>query len=624
MDDNQTKPTEPIASLERGIEVIRSYLKTLPLTAGVYRMLGVNGEVLYVGKAKSLKARVTSYTRPLDAPRRIQRMVSLTHSMEFLNTRSEAEALLLEASLIKSLNPRFNVALKDDKSFPEILITGDSDFPRVTKHRGARKIKGDYFGPFASIWSVNEMTYLLQRTFLLRNCSDNVFNNRSRPCLLYQIKRCSGPCVGLISKEDYAKSVNDAKKFLKGDTKELRTEFTEKMEEAAQSMHYEQAAIWRDRLRAITNIQSKQSVNMTQQVDLDVVAIDMQGGYSCVQIFFFRGGRNHGNRSYFPKHDKDDTPETILSAFIGQFYARHNPPAEILTHIMPDDDSLESALSERRGTKVRILKPERGERADIVKQAQNNAKEALNRRMAENSGWTKQLENMAALLELENIPNRIEVYDNSHIQGNDMIGAMIVAGTEGFEKGQYRKFNIKDPNITPGDDFAMMKEVFTRRFTRLQKGEGIAPDLVLVDGGKGQLSAVMEMMNELGVSGVEFVGVSKGVDRNAGKEQLHLTDGRTLYPKPKDPALWMIQKLRDEAHRFAIGTHRKKRGKSMQKSGLDAIAGIGASRKKALMNHFGSLRDIKAASVEDIANVEGISPKLAAVIFNHLSGNYTE
>lgn len=389
-------------------------------------------------------------------------------------------------------------------------------------------------------------------------------------------------------------------------------------------MHYEQAAIWRDRLRAITNIQSKQSVNMTQQVDLDVVAIDMQGGYSCVQIFFFRGGRNHGNRSYFPKHDKDDTPETILSAFIGQFYARHNPPAEILTHIMPDDDSLESALSERRGTKVRILKPERGERADIVKQAQNNAKEALNRRMAENSGWTKQLENMAALLELENIPNRIEVYDNSHIQGNDMIGAMIVAGTEGFEKGQYRKFNIKDPNITPGDDFAMMKEVFTRRFTRLQKGEGIAPDLVLVDGGKGQLSAVMEMMNELGVSGVEFVGVSKGVDRNAGKEQLHLTDGRTLYPKPKDPALWMIQKLRDEAHRFAIGTHRKKRGKSMQKSGLDAIAGIGASRKKALMNHFGSLRDIKAASVEDIANVEGISPKLAAVIFNHLSGNYTE
>lgn len=624
MENNDTNPIEPIASLERGIEVIRSYLKTLPVTAGVYRMLGAEGEVLYVGKAKSLKARVTSYTRPLDAPRRIQRMVSLTHRMEFLNTRSEAEALLLEASLIKSLNPRFNVALKDDKSFPEILITGDSDYPRVAKHRGARKTKGDYFGPFASIWSVNEMTYLLQRTFLLRNCSDNVFNNRSRPCLLYQIKRCSGPCVGLISKEDYGKSVSDAKKFLKGDTKELRGEFTEKMEEAAQSMHYEQAAVWRDRLRAITNIQSKQSVNMRQQVDLDVVAIDMQGGYSCVQIFFFRGGRNHGNRSYFPKHDKDDTPETILSAFMGQFYARHNPPAEILTHIMPDDDSLEGALSERRGTKVRILKPERGERADIVKQAQNNAKEALNRRMAENSGWTKQLENMAELLELDNVPNRIEVYDNSHIQGNDMIGAMIVAGAEGFEKGQYRKFNIKDPNITPGDDFAMMKEVFTRRFTRLQKGEGIAPDLVLVDGGKGQLSAVMEMMNELGVSGVEFVGVSKGVDRNAGKEQLHLTDGRTLYPKPKDPALWMIQKLRDEAHRFAIGTHRKKRGKSMQKSGLDAIAGIGASRKKALMNHFGSLRDIKAASVEDIANVDGISPKLAEIIFNHLSGNFTE
>lgn len=609
--------------MEHGIEVIRRYTKNLPQTAGVYRMFGYDGEVLYVGKAKNLKARVTSYSRPMDAPRRIQRMIGLTKSMEFIDTRSEAEALLLEASLIKSLKPRFNVDLKDDKTFAEILLTGNHDYPRIQKHRGTRKLKGDYFGPFASTWSVNEMLYILQRVFLLRTCSDNVFTNRSRPCLLHQIKRCSAPCVNLVSKEDYILSIDNAKKFLKGDTKELRAQFSQKMNDAAQNMAYEEAAVWRDRLRAITNIQAKQSVNILQNTDIDVVAIHLEGGRSCVQVFFFRGGRNYGTCSYFPKHDKDDNEADILAAFLSQFYARHMPPSRILVNILPHDD-LEEAFSERRKTKVKILRPERGELADIMQQALGNARAALGRKLSETSSWHMQLSHMSELLGLSDIPNRIEVYDNSHTQGSDMIGAMIVAGHDGFEKAQYRKYNIKDSQLTPGDDFAMMKEVFMRRFLRMQKEEAITPDLVLIDGGKGQLSSVMEIMDELGVSNIDFVAVSKGVDRHAGKEQLHLTDGRTLYPEPKAPALWMIQKLRDEAHRFAIGVHRKKRAKSMRKSGLDVIAGIGAIRKRALMAHFGSLRDIKAASVEDIASVEGISLQLAETILEHLNNRSLE
>ncbi len=620
------------ASLALGIKTIKSYLKNLPNTAGVYRMLSESGEVLYVGKAKNLKARVASYTRPYDASRRIQRMVSLTRKMEFVTARSEAEALLMESSLIKSLDPRFNVALKDDKSFPEILLTANHDFARAAKHRGPHKIKGDYFGPFASIWSVNEMIYLLQRLFLLRTCSDNVFKNRSRPCLLHQIKRCSAPCTGEITLAEYKASVKAAKSFLKGDTKDIRLDFTQKMEQAAQNMAYEEAAVWRDRLRALTQIQSKQSVNIQQKTDMDAIAIYEEAGKACVQIFFFRAGRNQGTYSYFPRHDKEDALPHILSAFMGQFYSRHKPPAEILVNIMPygeisddglDDDGFISALEERRGGKVKIIQPQLGQKADIINQALLNAQNALSRKMNENSSWNEQLVKMAELLKLSEIPSRIEVYDNSHIQGTDMIGAMIVASKDGFEKNQYRKYNIKDPSIAPGDDFAMMKEVMKRRFIRLQKGEGILPDLILIDGGKGQLSAVMEMVEEYGISEVNFVAVSKGVDRHAGKEQLHLSDGTTLYPNPKDTALWMIQKLRDEAHRFAIGTHRKKRGKNMSKSGLDAIAGIGAKRKKALMNHFGSLRDIKAASIEDISQVEGISLKQAETIFNHLQGHYT-
>lgn len=607
------------SSLAQGIAAIKSYLKNLPSTAGVYRMLSESGEVLYVGKAKNLKARVASYTRPFDASRRIQRMVSLTRHMEFVNTRSEAEALLMESALIKSLDPRFNVALKDDKSFPEIFLTANHEFSRICKHRGAHKIKGDYFGPFASVWSVNEMIYLLQRLFLLRTCSDNVFNNRSRPCLLYQIKRCSAPCTGEVSKEDYDKLILNAKKFLKGESKDIRAEFTAKMEEAAQNMAYEEAAVWRDRLRALTQLQSKQSVTIEQKTAMDAIAIYREGGKACVQLFFFRSGRNQGTHSYFPRHDKEDTLDVILSAFIGQFYSRHMPPAEIIANIMPTDESLEAALSERRGAKVKIAVPQMGQKADVIKQALFNAKEGLKRKMVQTSSWTEQLAKTAELLRLSEMPQRIEVYDNSHIQGTDMIGAMIVAGRDGFEKSQYRKYNIKNPHIAPGDDFAMMKEVMRRRFMRLQKEQAVLPDLILIDGGKGQLSGVMEMVEDYGISGIDFVAVSKGKDRNAGKEQLHLTDGTTLYPEPQDSALWMIQKLRDEAHRFAIGTHRKKRGKSMQKSGLDAIKGIGAKRKKALMNHFGSLRDIQAASIEDISQVDGISSKQAEIIFNALS-----
>ncbi len=612
------------SSLAYGIEIIKSYLKNLPQTAGVYRMLSETREVLYVGKAKNLKARVASYTRPYEASRRIQRMVSLTRYMEFVNTRSEAEALLMESALIKSLDPRFNVTFKDDKSFPEILLTDNHEFSRIAKHRGTHKIKGDYFGPFASIWSVNEMIYLLQRLFLLRTCSDNVFKNRSRPCLLYQIKRCSAPCTNEISKENYQKSVNDAKNFLKGRNKDIRNDLTQKMHQAAQNMAYEEAAVWRDRLRALTHIQAKQSVTIEQKTDIDVIAIHMELGKACVQVFFFRGGRNHGTCSYFPRHDAEDIPQNILSAFMGQFYSRHMPPAEILVNIMPDDETLEAAFSERRNAKVKITRPQLGQKADIIKQTLFNAKEALNRKMAEKSSWNEQLEKMAKLLKLPYIPKRIEVYDNSHIQGSDMIGAMIVAGHDGFEKNQYRKYNIKDPNITSGDDFAMMKEVMRRRFIRLQKEGAILPDLILIDGGKGQLSAVMKIVEEYDISHIHFVAVSKGKDRNAGKEQLHLTDGTHLYPEPRDAALWMIQKLRDEAHRFAIGTHRKKRGIKMSQSGLDAIKGIGAKRKKALMHHFGSLRDIKAASIEDICQVEGISTKQAEIIFNHLQGHYTE
>lgn len=606
------------SSLQEGVQIIKDYVKLLPNTPGVYRMLSETDDVLYVGKAKSLSDRVTSYTRPKDLPRRIQRMIALTRKMVFVHTRSEAEALLLESSLIKSLSPKFNVLLKDDKNLPEILITKNHDFPLVTSHRGVRQVKGDYFGPFASTWAVNETITMLQKVFLLRSCSDNVFNNRSRPCLLYQIKRCSAPCVGEISKDEYIELIKQAKQFLQGNTKEIRATLTQKMQEASNNMQFEEAAIWRDRLRAITGIQTKQSVNLAGNNDLDIIALHRDQAYSCIQVFFFRAGRNQGNQSYFPKHDIEDSDETIMSAFLGQFYARFLPPPEIYVSTSPDDPSLKEALYQRRESKVTIAIPKKGEKLDVLKQALLNAKHALERKLHERSTWQSQLRQMSELLELDEIPTRIEIYDNSHIQGNYQIGAMVVASPHGFEKSQYRKFNIKDETII-GDDFAMMKEVMQRRFTRLQKGEGTSPDLVLIDGGKGQLSSVVEIIEDLGVRGVTFVAVSKGKDRNAGKEQLHFTDGKSFFPEENTPALWFLQKLRDEAHRFAISTHRSIRAKSMKKSKLDSIKGIGPKKKKALLSHFGSVKEMQAASVDDLCKVEGISIELAQTILDALN-----
>ncbi len=606
------------SNLQKGVQVIKDYVKLLPNTPGVYRMLSDTDDVLYVGKAKSLADRVTSYTRPKDLPRRIQRMIALTRKMEFVHTRSEAEALLLESSLIKSLSPRFNVLLKDDKNLPEILITKNHDFPLITSHRGVRRVKGDYFGPFASAWSVNETITMLQKVFLLRSCSDNVFSNRSRPCLLYQIKRCSAPCTGEIDKDAYNQLIKQAKQFLHGNTKEIRDMLTQNMHKAAQNMQFEDAAIWRDRIRAITGIQTKQSVNLTSNNDLDIIALHRDKAYSCIQVFFFRAGRNQGNQSYFPKHSIEDDDATIMSAFLGQFYARFLPPPEIYISTPIDDPSLKEALYQRRKGKVSIIVPQKGEKADVLKQALSNARHALERKLHERSTWQAQLTQMADLLGLDEIPTRIEIYDNSHIQGDYQIGAMVVASPHGFEKSQYRKFNINNETIS-GDDFAMMKEVMQRRFTRLQKGEGTRPDLVLIDGGKGQLSSVMEIVEDLGVQGVTFVAVSKGKDRNAGKEQLHFTHKQSFFPEENTPALWFLQKLRDEAHRFAISTHRNKRAKSMKKSKLDSIKGIGPKKKKALLNHFGSVKGIQAASTEDLCKVDGISVELAQIILNSLN-----
>ncbi len=611
------------SSLQKGVQVIKDYVKLLPNAPGVYRMLSHKGDVLYVGKAKNLADRVTSYTRPKDLPRRIQRMIALTYKMEFVHTRSEAEALLLESSLIKSLSPRFNVLLKDDKNLPEILITKNHDFPLITSHRGTRRIKGDYFGPFASTWAVNETITMLQKVFLLRSCSDNVFNNRSRPCLLYQIKRCSAPCTGEIDKDAYGQLIQQAKQFLQGKTKEIRKMLTQNMQEAASNMQFEEAAIWRDRIRAITGIQTKQSVNLASNNDLDIIALYRDKAYSCIQVFFFRAGRNQGNQSYFPKHDIEDDDATIMSAFLGQFYTRFLPPPEIYISTSFDDPSLKEALYQRRKGKVSITVPQKGEKMDVLKQALSNAQHALERKLHERSSWQLQLSQMAELLKLDDIPQRVEVYDNSHIQGNYQIGAMIVASPYGFEKSQYRKFNIQDETISGGDDFAMMQEVMRRRFTRLQKGEGIAPDLVLIDGGKGQLSSVMEIIADLGVQGVTFVGVSKGKDRNAGKEQLHFSDGQSFFPEENTPALWFLQKLRDEAHRFAISSHRSKRAKSMKQSKLDMIKGIGPKKKKALLAHFGSVKEIQAASVEDLCQVQGISFELGQIILDALNERYS-
>jgi excinuclease ABC subunit C len=609
--------------LERGVAAIREVLKTLPVRPGVYRMQDVRGDVLYVGKARALRNRVTSYTQVTKLPKRLQRMVSQTRSMTIITTRTEAEALLLEAQLIKRFRPPYNVLLRDDKSFPFILLREDHAFPRIQKHRGARRIKGQYYGPFASAGSVTRTLNALQKLFLLRSCSDSYFENRSRPCLLYQIKRCSAPCVGRISGEDYGELVGEAKEFLAGKSTGVQSRLSRLMAVAAERKDFELAAVYRDRLRALTYIQGSQTVHAEGLGDADVFALACKGGTVSIQAFFIRGGQNWGHRAFFPAHVNEVPEAEVLSSFLVQFYEDMPAPRRILVdRELKDQPLLEEALSERSGRKVAIELPHRGARRRLLDQARRNAEEALDRRLAETTTQGKILRELADTFELADLPKRIEVYDNSHIMGTNATGAMIVAGPEGFRKNSYRKFNIKNPDTEPGDDFAMMREVLQRRFARLEKEDpdrqsGEWPDLLLIDGGKGQLSAVCEVMEDMGVHDVPVVGVSKGPDRNAGRETFHLPGGRELTFAPNSALLFYLQRLRDEAHRFAIGTHRAKRAKSLTTSSLDDVPGIGPTRKRALLMFFGTARAVKGAVLEDLEKAPGISRATARQVYDY-------
>lgn len=609
-------------SLERGAELIRGYAKTLPEKPGVYRMLNEKGDVLYVGKARALKKRVITYSHVLKLPNRLKRMVSETVSMEFITTNSEVEALLLESNLIKKLQPRFNILLRDDKSFPYILLTGGHDFPQVKKHRGVRGPDGEYFGPFASAGAVNHTIDLLQRIFRLRNCADSYFAQRKRPCLQYQIKRCTAPCVGRISKEEYAESVAQARSFLTGQSRVLQDDFREKMEEASEGLDYELAAEYRDKIASLSSVQSHQDINVEGLGDVDVIAFYQREGKTCIQVFFFRGGQNFGNRAYFPRHDSEVTPATIMANFLAQFYEGKPIPPDIIVGQMPAErELLEQALAsrEKSGRKISIMVPLRGQRKRLLDFVEKNAKEALERHLLERKGENQLLAGVAELFGMEGSPERIEIYDNSHISGTNMVGAMVVAGVEGFRKGAYRKFNIRV--ASSADDYGMMREVMTRRFGRalreeVDKESDEWPDLLLIDGGLGQFNAVKEVLTEMGVwDDLMVVSIAKGPDRNAGREQFFM-DGREPFQLPiNDAVLHYLQRLRDEAHRFAIGAHRKRRSMDITKNPLDEIAGIGAARKKALLHHFGSAKAIKSAGVEDLLKVEGISRAQAEKIF---------
>ncbi|MBO9695534.1 MAG: excinuclease ABC subunit UvrC [Sphingopyxis sp.] len=606
--------------LERGAEAIRSVVRKLPARPGVYRMLDARGDVLYVGKARALRNRVTNYTQVARLPQRLQRMVSQTRAMEIVTTTSEAEALLLEAQLIKRYRPPYNVLLRDDKSFPFILLRTDHDFPRVQKHRGARRAKGRYYGPFASAGSVGQTLNALQKTFLLRSCTDSFFANRSRPCLLYQIKRCSAPCVDRISKEDYAGLVSDAQDFLEGRSTAVQKRLGDAMTKAADAMDYEQAAVIRDRLKSLTFIQGSQSVHADGLGDADVFALAAKGGQLCIAGFFIRGGQNWGHRSFFPAHVAGVPESEVMASFLMQFYEGVPPPKLILVDREPDEcELLAEALGESGARKIEISVPQRGNRRRLLEQAVRNAGEELDRRLAESSSQAKLGRELAELFDLDNPPQRIEIYDNSHIQGTNALGAMVVAGPEGWIKGAYRKFNIKRAETQPGDDFAMMREVFQRRFARAieedpERTKGEWPDLVLIDGGKGQVSAVAAVFAELGIDDLTFVGVAKGPDRNAGRETFYHPDGREFTLPPNNAVLFYIQRLRDEAHRFAIGAHRQKRAKAMGSSPLDEVPGIGPSRKKALLMHFGTARAVRGASLEDLRKAPGVSAAVAQAV----------
>lgn len=642
--DLTDEPVQP-GRLRSGIEVIAGFVKTLPPRPGVYRMFDHAGDVLYVGKAKNLKARVSAYARGQAHTNRVARMIAETATMEFVTTNTETEALLLEANLIKQLRPRYNVLLRDDKSFPYIVVTGDHAAPRLTKHRGARTLKGDYFGPFASVWAVNRTINALQRAFLIRTCSDSYYENRTRPCLLYQIKRCAGPCTGEIAPDAYGELASEARDFLSGRSSAVKRRLADDMQAAAEALEFESAARYRDRLAALSAIQSTQEVNTQAVEEADVIAIDEQAGQFCVEVFFFRNFQNWGNRAYFPRADRSLTPAEVLAAFLSLFY-EDKPAARLLllSHPVAEPDLLAAALSEVAGHRVEIAAPKRGEKADLVAYAARNAKEALGRRLAATASQERLLTALAQALGLERTPRRVEVYDNSHIQGANAVGAMIVAGPSGFVKGQYRTFNIRSQELSPGDDFGMMREVLGRRFARLareapaeevRKADAPAdapdelptaapdpdafparPDLVLIDGGKGQLEAARSALAELGITDVTLVGVAKGRDREAGRESFFIPGREPFRLPPRDPALYFIQRLRDEAHRFAIGAHRAKRKRDLTKSPLDEIGGIGPARKRALLLHFGTAKAVSRASLEDLMRTPGVNAATAKTIFD--------
>jgi excinuclease ABC subunit C len=637
-----------------GAEVIAGYLKTLPQSPGVYRMLDVAGDVIYVGKARSLKARVSNYTRLNGHTNRIARMILATASMEFVTVATEAEALLLEANLIKRFRPRFNVLMRDDKSFPYILIARDHPAPAVMKHRGARNRKGAYFGPFASAGAVNRTVNMLQRAFLLRSCSDSVYESRTRPCLLYQIKRCSAPCTGEIGLEDYAGLVEEAERFLNGESQTVREMYQRLMQDAAEKLEFETAAKYRNRLWALAHVTADQSINPEGVEEADIFAAHQDGGQTCIQVFFIRTGQNWGNRAYYPKADRSLEAAEVLDSFIAQFYDDKPVPRLILiSHDIANRLLLAEALSTKAGRKVEIRVPARGTKSSLVEHALTNAREALGRKLAESSTQVRLLEGVAERFNLPAPPRRIEVFDNSHTGGTNAVGAMIVAGPDGFVKGQYRKFNIKSPDVTPGDDYAMMREVLTRRFKRIadvellseietEVTEAIAdvigdaapaaapeaesteerefpdrPDLVLIDGGLGQLSVAREVLAGFGLHDIQLIGVAKGPDRDAGREHFHIPGrDRPLMLETKDPVLYFVQRLRDEAHRFAIGTHRAKRAKSLGVNPLDEIEGIGPMRKRALLKHFGSAKAVSRAGIEDLKAVNGVSADMARKIYD--------
>jgi len=638
----QEEATEAVAegTLASGRSAIARAVKLAPASAGVYRMLNAAGDVLYVGKAKSVKKRLASYARPTGNAIRISRMIAATASVEIVSTATETEALLLEANLIKQLRPRFNVQLRDDKSFPYILMTGDHWAPQILKHRGAQTRSGSYFGPFASAGAVGRTITALQRAFLIRSCTDAFFESRTRPCLLYQIKRCAGPCTREIDFAGYSELVREAKDFLSGRSRAVKEQLAHEMEQASTDLEFERAALYRDRLAALSAVQAQQGINPRTLEEADVFAIHQEGGYSCVEVFFFRTGQNWGNRAYFPRADRTFSAAEVLGSFLAQFYEDKPPPRLVLlSHEIEERELLSEALTAKAGVKVEVSIPQRGEKRDLVNHALANAREALGRKLADSSSQMRLLQSLATTLSLPRVPKRIEVYDNSHIQGTNAVGAMIVAGTEGFIKNQYRKFNIRSEALTPGDDFGMMREVLERRFKRLineapraqpaedaevppEQADEVAqedapqwPDLVVIDGGRGQLNAVREIFTGLGLTDVSLIAVAKGPERDAGKETIFLPDRQPLKLEPRDPVLYFIQRMRDEAHRFVIGSHRKLRQKGLREAGLQEIAGIGPSRKRALLHHFGTLKAIEHASVADLAKVPGISAESARRIY---------